>query len=116
MIIIAISLPLFTFLILLAWPKKSTSATTTTTTFDDPTHFYLLKIGLCFTFACIFFLFAIFALLYATVFRFVYARREDTARIEKFKRTKDIDSDDEEEEAAEMKDYDLEEEEEEEER
>ena len=53
--------------------------------------------------------------MYATVFRFVFARREDTARIEKFKRTRDVDSDDEEDEAFEMNKYELEEEESEEE-
>eukprot|EP00343_Euplotes_focardii_P001269 CAMPEP_0205804118 /NCGR_PEP_ID=MMETSP0205-20121125/6915_1 /ASSEMBLY_ACC=CAM_ASM_000278 /TAXON_ID=36767 /ORGANISM="Euplotes focardii, Strain TN1" /LENGTH=80 /DNA_ID=CAMNT_0053073163 /DNA_START=418 /DNA_END=657 /DNA_ORIENTATION=- len=53
--------------------------------------------------------------MWATVFRFVYARREDTARIEKFRRTKDVDSDDEEDDAIEMNKYDLEEEESEEE-
>ena len=50
--------------------------------------------------------------MYATVFRFVYARREDTARLEnKFKRTKDVDSDDEEDDLVDLNAYDLEEEE-----
>ena len=118
-IVIGIGLPVITFVILYLWPKKRDDDTSTTTTYidDEPTDFFLLKIGMCFALSGIFFFASLFCLAYATIFRFVYARREDTARIEKFRRTKDVDSDDEEEEAfaqmQEMDKYDLEEEEEE---
>ena len=118
MIGIGIGLPLITFIILYLWPKEDdddNNSSTNTSTEDDPTNFFLVKVGLCFTLACVFFLFGLFTLAYATIFRFVYARREDTSRIEKFKRTQDVDTDDEEIDAFEMNKYDLEEEEDEEE-
>ena len=109
-VIVAAAIPALVFVILYSWPKEEEDTGEVTNTFDDPNSFFIPSIGFCFALTTLFFLIGAFFEAYATVFRFVYARREDTARLEnKFARTKNIDSDDEEDDAFEINEYDLEE-------